>query len=64
MGLKNKDGVDLKDYWSDGVKTYLGMMFNGFPNAFTCYTPHGKQRPSRSYLPTHPLFEFILLLLC
>jgi cation diffusion facilitator CzcD-associated flavoprotein CzcO len=42
MGLKNKDGVDLKDYWSDGVKTYLGMMFNGFPNAFTCYTPHGK----------------------
>ena len=42
MGLKNKDGKDLKDYWSDGVKTYLGMMFNGFPNAFTCYTPHGK----------------------
>jgi cation diffusion facilitator CzcD-associated flavoprotein CzcO len=43
MGLKNKAGVDIKDYWADGVKTYLGMMFNGFPNAFTCYTPHGIQ---------------------
>ena len=45
MGLKNRDGIDIKQYWSDGVKTYLGMMFNGFPNAFTCYTPHGTLCP-------------------
>ncbi|KAK6364221.1 hypothetical protein LTS17_012392 [Exophiala oligosperma] len=40
MGLKNKDGVDIKDVWKDGIRTYLGMTFNGFPNAFMIYTPH------------------------
>lgn len=41
MGLKNKDGADIKDVWKDGIRTYLGMTFNGFPNAFMVYTPHG-----------------------
>lgn len=40
MGLKNKDGLDIKDYWADGIKSYLGMTIHGFPNAFMCYTPH------------------------
>jgi hypothetical protein len=39
MGLTSKDGVDIKDVWKDGVRTYLGMMFNGFPNAFMVYSP-------------------------
>jgi len=39
MGLKNKHGVDIKDVWADGVKTYLGMTMHGFPNAFMVYTP-------------------------
>lgn len=39
MGLKSKDGVDIKDVWKDGVRTYLGMMLNGFPNAFMVYSP-------------------------
>ena len=39
MGLKNKNGVDIKDIWEDGVKTYLGMMVHGFPNAFIVYSP-------------------------
>ncbi|KAF2640036.1 FAD/NAD(P)-binding domain-containing protein [Massarina eburnea CBS 473.64] len=39
MGLKNKDGIDIKDVWSDGVRTYLGMMMHGFPNAFMVYSP-------------------------
>lgn len=39
MGLKSKDGVDIKDVWKDGVRTYLGMMFHGFPNAFMVYSP-------------------------
>jgi hypothetical protein len=41
MGLKNKDGVDVKDIWASGVRTYLGMTMHGFPNAFMVYTPHG-----------------------
>ncbi|KAF2195143.1 FAD/NAD(P)-binding domain-containing protein [Zopfia rhizophila CBS 207.26] len=39
MGLKNKDGVDMAEVWKDGVKTYLGMMMHGFPNAFMVYSP-------------------------
>jgi len=39
MGLKNKDGVDIKDAWSKGISTYLGMLINGFPNAFMVYSP-------------------------
>ncbi|KAF2108347.1 hypothetical protein BDV96DRAFT_504619 [Lophiotrema nucula] len=39
MGLKSKDGVDIKDVWADGVRTYLGMLISGFPNAFMVYTP-------------------------
>lgn len=39
MGLKSKNGVDIKDVWKDGVRTYLGMMFHGFPNAFMVYSP-------------------------
>ena len=34
MGLKNKDGVDLRDIWKDGVSTYLGLTIAGFPNVF------------------------------
>lgn len=43
MGLANKDGVDIKHVWKDGVRTYMGIMMNGFPNAFLVYSP---QAPS------------------
>jgi len=39
MGIKNKNGVDLKDEWKGGVHTYLGMTVAGFPNFFMSYTP-------------------------
>lgn len=39
MGLKNKDGIDIKDLWADGVLTYLGITISGFPNCFMAYTP-------------------------
>jgi cation diffusion facilitator CzcD-associated flavoprotein CzcO len=40
MGLKNKDGVDLKDIWAnEGVRTYIGLTISGFPNMFMSYTP-------------------------
>lgn len=41
MGLKNKDGVDMKEIWKDGVWTYLGMMTAGFPNMFMVFSPQG-----------------------
>lgn len=42
MGLKNKDGVDLREVWKDGVWTYLGLTISGFPNMFMSYTPQGR----------------------
>ncbi|KAF1355492.1 hypothetical protein BDV97DRAFT_375221 [Delphinella strobiligena] len=39
MGLKNKDGVDMKEVWKDGVWTYLGIMTAGFPNMFMVFSP-------------------------
>jgi cation diffusion facilitator CzcD-associated flavoprotein CzcO len=39
MGLRNKNGVDIKDVWKEGVRTYLGITMNGFPNAFMVYSP-------------------------
>lgn len=39
MGLTSKDGIDIKEVWREGVRTYLGMTFNGFPNAFMVYSP-------------------------
>jgi cation diffusion facilitator CzcD-associated flavoprotein CzcO len=41
MGLISKDGVDIKDIWSDEIASYLGMMIHGFPNAFMIYSPQG-----------------------
>lgn len=31
MGLKDVDGVELKDTWKAGTTTYLGMALSGFP---------------------------------
>lgn len=39
MGLKSRSGEDLRDYWKGGIRSYLGTMTSGFPNAFMCYTP-------------------------
>lgn len=39
MGLTSKDGKDIKEVWKDGVRTYLGMMFHGYPNTFMVYSP-------------------------
>ncbi|KAH6988314.1 hypothetical protein BKA56DRAFT_477622 [Ilyonectria sp. MPI-CAGE-AT-0026] len=44
MGLKSKDGRDIKSIWSeDGIATYLGMTIRGFPNCFMSYSPQGTQ---------------------
>jgi cation diffusion facilitator CzcD-associated flavoprotein CzcO len=33
-------GRTLKDKWSDGPRTYLGLQIEGFPNLFTLVGPH------------------------
>lgn len=38
MGLKNRQGVDMCEVWKDGIRSYTGMTFAGFPNVFMSYT--------------------------
>ncbi|HEU5471460.1 MAG TPA: NAD(P)/FAD-dependent oxidoreductase [Actinophytocola sp.] len=33
-------GRDLREYWSDGARAYLGMSVPGFPNMFLMYGPN------------------------
>lgn len=40
MGLKSRQGLDIRDYWKDGIRAYLGTTFAGFPNCFMTYTPY------------------------
>lgn len=49
MGLKDKEGVDLREKWKQGVRTHLGMNCPGLPNMFMIYSPQG-QSNSMSYL--------------
>ncbi|KAG0650643.1 Baeyer-Villiger monooxygenase [Hyphodiscus hymeniophilus] len=41
MGLRNIDGVTLKDQWKKSAVTYLGTTIGGYPNMFHLYGPHG-----------------------
>ncbi|MCX4815245.1 NAD(P)/FAD-dependent oxidoreductase [Streptomyces sp. NBC_01239] len=41
MGVRGRDGLALEDYWSDGPRTFLGLMSHGFPNFFFPGGPHG-----------------------
>jgi cation diffusion facilitator CzcD-associated flavoprotein CzcO/acetyl esterase/lipase len=39
VDIKGRDGVALAGKWTDGPKTYLGLMTSGFPNFFTITGP-------------------------
>ncbi len=39
VDITGRDGVSLKEKWSHGPKTYLGLMIAGFPNLFTVTGP-------------------------
>ncbi len=39
IDIRGRDGVALKDRWSEGPRTYLGLMVSGFPNLFTITGP-------------------------
>ncbi|KAF2218993.1 hypothetical protein BDZ85DRAFT_285809 [Elsinoe ampelina] len=43
MNIIGKDGKKLQEHWSQGIRTYLGMMAPSFPNMFMLYGP---QAPS------------------
>jgi len=40
IDIRGEGGHALKDKWTDGPRTYLGMQSAGFPNLFTVVGPH------------------------
>ena len=40
IDIRGRDERSLKDRWSDGLTSYLGMMTYGFPNLFWVNGPH------------------------
>ncbi len=40
MQIIGRKGVDLNDTWRDGVRNYLGINVNGFPNLFLLMGPN------------------------
>jgi cyclohexanone monooxygenase len=39
IDIRGKDGLSLREKWSAGPRTYLGLMVAGFPNLFTIAGP-------------------------
>ena len=39
MNITGKEGIQLRDIWSDGPQSYLGLSMAGFPNMFTITGP-------------------------
>jgi cyclohexanone monooxygenase len=39
IDIRGRDGVLLRDRWTDGPRTYLGLQVEGFPNLFTITGP-------------------------
>jgi len=39
IDIAGRSGLSLKDKWSEGPKTYLGLTIEGFPNMFTITGP-------------------------
>jgi cyclohexanone monooxygenase len=39
VDIRGRAGISLKDRWSEGPKTYLGLTVVGFPNLFTITGP-------------------------
>ena len=39
LGLESIEGTHLKEEWSSGATTYLGLSVHGYPNMFHLYGP-------------------------
>jgi len=39
LNIKGVGGISLKEAWTDGPQSYLGLMVSGFPNLFTVNGP-------------------------
>ncbi|KAF2151571.1 FAD/NAD(P)-binding domain-containing protein [Myriangium duriaei CBS 260.36] len=40
IDIRGRDGIALKDVWSEGIRTYLGLTNHGVPNLLMSMGPH------------------------
>ncbi|OWU83107.1 hypothetical protein ATO6_19775 [Oceanicola sp. 22II-s10i] len=48
IAISGRDGLTLSEAWSEGIRTHLGMMVDGFPNM---YVLGGAQSPAAHFSP-------------
>lgn len=41
IDIKGREGASLREKWSEGARSYLGMTIHGFPNLFTTAAVNG-----------------------
>lgn len=39
MDIRGREGQLLRDYWSDGPRSFMGLQVHGYPNLFTVMAP-------------------------
>ena len=40
IDIRGEEGLELKQVWADGPRTYMGLQISGFPNLFTLVGPN------------------------
>jgi cyclohexanone monooxygenase len=63
IDIRGRDGLPLRDKWSAGPRTYLGLMTAGFPNLFTITGPGSPSVLSNMILSIEQHVEWIAALL-
>ncbi|KAF5362785.1 hypothetical protein D9757_011013 [Collybiopsis confluens] len=59
IDLRGVDGVPIKEKWTEGVKTYLGIGAAGFPNLFWVFGPQAPLAFSNAPSSIEPTSEWI-----
>ncbi len=57
--IRGQDGLNLREKWAAGPKTYLGLMIAGFPNMFTMSGPGSPSVLSNMIISSEHHAEFI-----
>ena len=59
IDIRGRDGIKLKDVWSEGPKTFLGIQISGFPNLFTITGPGSPSVLCNMIVPIEQHVEWI-----
>lgn len=63
IDVHGKDGLSLKERWSDGAEAYLGVMTSGFPNLFLLYGPNTNTGHTSIVYKLEQQFEMVMKLM-